>query len=208
MTAACCWPLTGVWYHSSDSISCKHCLRKTTVDKKTKEEATTYCHTVLAGALVRPGKTEALPVMGEFIRNEDGKEKQDCERNAAKRWLSKHADEYKWLKPTLLGDDLFSNYPWLNGVDIRDSPKTLKVNYVYLEIENGRSGKVTYRNSWVTDKAVDADNVEHIVSCGRARERHGRRTEFFIHLRAALWFGLHEGWDSLLMFVALGEKPG
>jgi hypothetical protein len=49
--------------------------------------------------------------MGELIRNEDGSEKQDCERNAAKRWLSKRAKEYQWLKPTLLGDDLFSNYP-------------------------------------------------------------------------------------------------
>jgi hypothetical protein len=46
-----------------------------------------------------------------MIGNEDGEEEQDCERNAAKRWISTHAQEYKWLKPTLLGDDLFSNYP-------------------------------------------------------------------------------------------------
>jgi hypothetical protein len=54
--------------------------------------------------------------MGEFIRNEDGAEKQDCELKAAKRWLSKYADEYAWLKPTLLGDDLFSNQPFCEAV--------------------------------------------------------------------------------------------
>ncbi|MDR0758694.1 MAG: ISNCY family transposase, partial [Treponema sp.] len=45
-----------------------------------------------------------------MIRNEDGQEKQDCERNAAKRWLANHGQRYAWLKPTLLGDDLYSDY--------------------------------------------------------------------------------------------------
>jgi hypothetical protein len=40
----------------------------------------------------------------------------DCELNAAKRWLQKHADEYRWLSPTLLGDDLYSNYPFCKAV--------------------------------------------------------------------------------------------
>ncbi|MCL2289135.1 MAG: hypothetical protein FWC34_00290 [Bacteroidetes bacterium] len=108
--------LDGVWYHSSENIFCKHCLHKTVVDKKTKEETTTYYHTILAGTIVRPGKTEVLPVMGELIRNEDGKEKQDCEQKAANRWVIKHADEYRWLKPALLGDDLFSNQPFCEAV--------------------------------------------------------------------------------------------
>jgi hypothetical protein len=213
--------LDGVWYHSSEKIHCKHCLHKTKVDKKTKEPITTYYHTVLAGTIVRPGKTEVLPVMGGFIRNEDGQDKQDCELKAMKRWISRYADEYKWLQPTFLGDDLFSNYPicqqivesghsfiftckpdshpwltetvnnsfleskerkewkgsyhmtyryrWCNEVPIRDHRKTLLVNYVYLEIENSKSGRVTYRNSWITNKPVDEENVERIASCGRAR---------------------------------------
>ena len=112
--------IDGLWYHSSESISCEHCLHKTTTNKKTNEEVTTYYHTILAATIVRPGKTEVLPMMGEFIRNEDGEEKSnhrfaDCERNAAKRWLTAHADEYRWLKPTLLGDDLFSKLAFLRG---------------------------------------------------------------------------------------------
>jgi hypothetical protein len=30
-------------------------------------------------------------------------------------------------------------------------------------------GKVTYRNSWVTDLAIDEQNVVEMVECGRAR---------------------------------------
>jgi len=105
--------LDGVWYFSSEQIHCPHCLHKT------KDGVTTYYHSTLAGTIVRPGNTAVLPVAPEMITNTDGTgggKKQDCERNAAKRWLSKHADEYKWLSPTLLGDDLFSNYPFCKEV--------------------------------------------------------------------------------------------
>jgi len=207
--------LEGVWYHSSENIHCKRCLHKS------KDGVTTYYHTILAGTIVKPGETAVLPVMGELIGNEDGKEKQDCERNAVKRWIHKRAREYTWLKPTLLGDDLFSNYPlckeiqekglgfiftckeethpwltetvknsylnektrrewngrhhlvyryrWLNGVDIRDNQETMAVNYVYLEIENEEKGKITYKNRWITNKAVTEENAALIASCGRAR---------------------------------------
>jgi hypothetical protein len=102
--------LDGVWYFSSQQIHCRHCLHKT------KDGVRTYFHSALAGAIVRPGNTAVLPVAPEMIANTGGGEKQDCELNAAKRWLNKHADEYKWLSPTLLGDDLYSNYPFCKQV--------------------------------------------------------------------------------------------
>jgi hypothetical protein len=104
--------LDGVWYFLSEQIHCEHCLHKT------KDGATTYYHSALAGTIVRPGNTAVLPVAPEMITNKDSADssgnskKQDCERNAAKRWLSRHAEEYSWLSPTLLGDDLYSNYPF------------------------------------------------------------------------------------------------
>jgi len=55
-------------------------------------------------------------VAPEMITNADGDVKQDCERNAAKRWLGKYAEEYRWLSPTLLGDDLYSNHPFCKAV--------------------------------------------------------------------------------------------
>lgn len=105
--------LDGVWYFSSEQIHCQNCLHKT------KDGVTTYYHSVLAGTIVRPGNTAVLPVAPEMITNADHEgdsKKQDCERNAAKRWFSKHADEYRWLSPTILGDDLHSTYPFCKEI--------------------------------------------------------------------------------------------
>ncbi|MDR1971527.1 MAG: ISNCY family transposase, partial [Treponema sp.] len=102
--------LDGVWYHASEKVHCAHCLHQD------KDGVRTYYHSAVAGAIVRPGCGSVLPVMGELITNEDGQKKQDCELSAAKRWVQKHGEEYKWLKPTLLGDDLYAHYPFCKQI--------------------------------------------------------------------------------------------
>ena len=66
---------------------------------------------MLAATLVAPGHNMVMPLMPEFIVKPDGAEKQDCERNAAKRWLAAHAERVKPLRPVFLGDDLFACQP-------------------------------------------------------------------------------------------------
>jgi len=39
----------------------------------------------------------------EFIGKQDGAEKQDCERNAAKRWLATHSERVLRVRPIYLG---------------------------------------------------------------------------------------------------------
>jgi hypothetical protein len=107
--------LDGLWYVSSCNIHCSHCLTKTVKDKS-GDEQTTYYHAAVAAAIVKPGCTKVLPVAAEIIRNTDGTEKQDCELTAGKRWLLAHGTEYEWLKPTLLGDDLYSNRPFCEEI--------------------------------------------------------------------------------------------
>jgi hypothetical protein len=99
--------LDGVRYFSSERIHCEHCLR-TEKRNRDGEKTVTYYHTVLAACIVKPGGHVVLPVIPEFIRNDDGQEKQDCERNAAKRWITAHKERYAPLKVTLLGDDLYA----------------------------------------------------------------------------------------------------
>lgn len=58
-------------------------------------------------------------------------------------------------------------YRWINQVPINGREKADDVNFFdYQLIVNG---KVTYRNSWVTDIAVTADNIVELVSAGRCR---------------------------------------
>src|SRR5919112_4876602 len=66
---------------------------------------------MLAATVVAPSHAMALPLMPEFIAPQDGAEKQDCERNAAKRWLATHAKRLTDLRPIYLGDDLFACQP-------------------------------------------------------------------------------------------------
>ena len=66
---------------------------------------------MLAATLVAPGHNRVVPLMPEFIVKPDGAEKQDCERNAAKRWLAAHGERVKPLRPIFLGDDLFARQP-------------------------------------------------------------------------------------------------
>lgn len=207
--------LDGVWFFSSQKVHCGHCLHRS------KDGETTYFHAMMSTAIVKPSDSVVLPLMPEMIRNEDGKEKQDCERNAVKRWLEEYKSTLKWLKPTFLGDDLYACYPvckmildagfsfiftckpsshpyikeqtegapfqtheakewngrnhlvhrykWLNGIESRSDDVFLHVNYIDHEIYNIEKKKVTYHNSWITDKTVNADNVVSLVKCARAR---------------------------------------
>ena len=59
-------------------------------------------------------------------------------------------------------------YRWMNGVPLRDGADALAVNWLEVEIAKP-DGKVTYRNSFVTDLAVTRDTAADIAACGRAR---------------------------------------
>lgn len=60
---------------------------------------------MLAASIVAPGHSRVIPLMPEFVANHDGAAKQDCERNAAKRWHGRHGKRLKALRPVCLGDD-------------------------------------------------------------------------------------------------------
>jgi hypothetical protein len=98
--------LDGTEYFCSYKIKCPQCLSRNLTNGETQ-----YYHTLLSATVVAPGTNRVVPLMPEFIARQDGAEKQDCERNAAKRWLDKHSDRVKPLQPVYLGDDLFACYP-------------------------------------------------------------------------------------------------
>ena len=155
--------LDGSEYFCSEKRGCSRCLTRKRGNGKTENY-----HTLLAATLVAPGHNRVLPLMPEFIAAQDGALKQDCERNAAKRWMARHGAEMRQLQPVYLGDALFSSQPMCEtvlaaGGDFLfvckpDSHKTL---YEYLQgieprrhtiTERRRGGHPrTYRYSWVED---------------------------------------------------------
>jgi len=214
--------LDATWYFSSQSknIHCPNCscIRHT-------EGQITHFHSAITPVLVSPRHTQVVPLRPEFITPQDGQVKQDCEINAAKRWLAFSAERYSTGNDTLLGDDLYAHQPfcrqvllhhfhflftckpashwhlnqwvealepgrdlhtlklrvkgksnrwehhqyrWANHVPLTDSDDALKVNWCDVTITDAQ-GAVLYRNAFITDWEITADNVAGLVAAGRAR---------------------------------------
>ncbi|MBF0304166.1 MAG: transposase [Alphaproteobacteria bacterium] len=195
-----------------------HCPRCST--RKRSDGETEYFHSFVGATLVAPGHATVVPLPPEFVRPQDGAKKQDCEPNAARRWLSRLGPHYAWLNPVYLGDDIYARQPmcadvlavggsfifgckpsshktlteyltgvpleefsetvgvgsakrihrhrWMKDVPLRDGKDALAVNWLEIEISKP-SGKVTYRNSFVTNLAVNRQSAAEIAACGRAR---------------------------------------
>ncbi|MFP5233853.1 MAG: ISNCY family transposase [Acidobacteriota bacterium] len=126
--------LDGTEYFLSQKISCPRCLKRERSGGKTE-----YYHALLGATLLAPGHNRVLPLMLEFIAAQDGQVKQDCERNAAKRWLKDHGPRLARLRPIYLGDALFACQPLAEavlatGADFLfvSKPESHKTLYEYL----------------------------------------------------------------------------
>src|SRR5205807_166222 len=71
----------------------------------------TYRHQMLGAALIHPAQRAAIPLMPEPIVKHDGTDKNDCERNAAKRLIGKLRQDHPHLKVIVTEDSLSSNAP-------------------------------------------------------------------------------------------------
>ena len=99
--------IDGTEYFSSKSIHCENCNHRELNNGKTN-----YFHSVLTPVIVQPGNATVISLEPEFIVPQDGHEKQDCEIQAAKRWVEKYGEFYAKRGVTILGDDLFSRQPF------------------------------------------------------------------------------------------------
>ena len=99
--------IDGTEYFSSQKIQCANCSRHVL-----KNGETHYFHSVLTPVIVQPGNEHVISLEPEFIVPQDGHDKQDCETQAAKRWVEKYSNFYARRGATILGDDLFSRQPF------------------------------------------------------------------------------------------------
>jgi hypothetical protein len=105
--------LDGTQYFLSEKIHCPQCL-----EKHHRDGRITYYHQMLGAALVHPDKAEVIALMPEPILKQDGSAKNDCERNAARRWLTKFRQDHPYLSVIVVEDALSSNAPHVR--DLQD----------------------------------------------------------------------------------------
>jgi hypothetical protein len=98
--------LDGTGYFSSTQIHCASCL-----EQHHRNGTGTYSHQLLGAALIHPDKREVIPLMPEPIVKPDGASKNDCERNAAKRFLTQFRQDHPHLQVIVTEDSLSSNAP-------------------------------------------------------------------------------------------------
>lgn len=100
--------LDGTGEFSSSNVCCPQCCKK-----EHKDGSVTYYHQILGACIVHPDQSNVIPLCPEIIQNGDGAAKNDCERNAAKRFIEHLRREHPHLKVILLGDGLASNAPYI-----------------------------------------------------------------------------------------------
>ncbi len=98
--------LDGTGYFSSQTIHCASCLHQVH-----RNGAITYTHQMLGAAIIHPDVRAVIALMPEPIVKHDGMEKNDCERNAAKRLVATLRQDHPHLKFIVTEDSLSSNAP-------------------------------------------------------------------------------------------------
>lgn len=133
------FPIDGSEFFSSKEVNCAQCLTK---EHKTGE--TTYSHYVLQGGIMHPDCSEVIPFMPEQIVNTDGTEKQDCEMNAAKRYIKNLHENFRQLKLIIGGDSLFSRQPIIEDI------RTLGMDYLFAAKETDHAYMTEWLNAYAT----------------------------------------------------------
>lgn len=103
--------LDGTQYFNSEKIHCKNCLVK-----EHKNGKVSYSHQMLGASLVHPLMKQVIPFAPEPIQNIDGSNKNDCERNAANRFLEKLRKDHPKLPLIITEDGLSSNGPHIRKI--------------------------------------------------------------------------------------------
>jgi hypothetical protein len=117
--------LDGSGYFGSDDIHCDSCMKKVLKKNKNRDkDQVSYYHQMLAGSLVHPDKKQVIPFCPEPILKQDGHDKNDCERNASRRFLIKFREDHPQLKIIVIQDAIAASVPYIQDL------KNFQMSYI------------------------------------------------------------------------------
>jgi len=159
--------LDGTGIFSSKKLTAPFCMEK----KNKKTGQITYYTQMLGAAIVHPDFKEVIPLCPEMIIKQDGQTKNDCERNAAKRFFEKLRKDHPHL-PLIINEDALSpNAPHIKDLEknnlhyilgVKPGDHTFLFNTVETAIQENRALKYTYddqNNSDLTHTFKIVNNV-------------------------------------------------
>jgi hypothetical protein len=146
--------LDGSQYFGSSRLQCPRCLLKEHKDGRRE-----YSHQILQATVVHPELRQVIPLAPEFIANEDGTQKQDCEINAAKRLIARIRTDHPQPPFIIVGDGLYSKQPFVALLGQGAQPlhfilvaKPADHKDLFANIEGLRRGKLISRREIVDEK--------------------------------------------------------
>ncbi len=183
--------LDGTGYFSSKKVHCDQSLER----HNSRTGEITYAHQLLGGAIIHPKSAEVVPLCPEPIIKQDGTAKNDCERNAAKRFLAHLREDYPRVPFIIVEDALSANAPHIRELQRHRLRFILGVkpgDHVYLfdhmtqahmrgettEFEQQEAG-VTRRFRFLNDVPLNASNPDVRVNFLEYWEIQGDQTQHF-----------------------------
>jgi len=120
------------------------------MEKHHRNGTVTYHHQMLGAALVCPGHKEVIPLMPEPILKQDGETKNDCERNALKRFLPKFRQDHPHL-----GSCTY-NYPHLRVVATLDVGRAKSLENRKRDVQHAEKPRAPFPAQLSTHSQVSA----------------------------------------------------
>ena len=168
--------LDGTGYFSSEKIHCSSCL-----EKKSRNGKISYSHQMLGAVLLHPDLKEVIPLCPEPIIKQDGDTKNDCERNATRRFLERFRREHPKLPVIVVEDALSSNAPHLKDlrehnmrfiIGIKPGSHGFLFEQMRSAAETGRAQVLTLEDAdgtihhyrWLEKASLNESNAEVLVT--------------------------------------------
>ncbi len=156
--------LDGTGYFSSKERYNSSCM-----EKVHGSGAVTYYLQMLGAAIVHPDYKEVIPLCPEMIIKQDGSNKNDCERNAAKRFLAHLRREHPHLPLIINEDALSSNAPHIRDLEENNIHYILGVKlgdhkYLFQDVEIASKAKETIEIIITDEKNPDIQHYFRIMN--------------------------------------------
>jgi hypothetical protein len=177
--------LDGTGYFSSKQIHCQSCLAN-----HHRNGTVTYSHQMWGAVLLHPDKRDVIPLMPEPIVKQDGTSKNDCERHAAKRFITKFRQDHPHLKVIVTEDSLSSNAPHIEMRQAHD------VHYI-LGVKEGD-------HAFLFEQVAQAEQAGRVTDYEREDVQEGVHHRFRLvsamplnESNADLRVNVLEGWETI-----------
>jgi len=163
----------GTGYFSSTTMHCASCWQRVH-----RNGAITSYHQMLGAALIHPDVRTVIPWMPEPIGKQDGTDKNDGERNAAKRFIVKLRQDHPYLQCISTEDSLSTNAPHIETLHNHALHSILGVKegdhaFLFQQVQGAedagrvtsyerhdRAARVVHRLRFVHDVPLHASNVD------------------------------------------------